>query len=116
PQASVSSGGFASPYLLASGLLSPKLNGSSSPKVAQSSSNVSTPQASNGGRDDYFGSTEGLGSSKGTLNRHNSKDRDSITTPGSSSFKGIDGKKRSTTEKLMAYTSDGSFVIKSKKK
>lgn len=116
PQASVSSGGFASPYLLASGLLSPKLNGSSSPKVAQSSSNVSTPQASNGGRDDYFGSTEGLGSSKGTLNRHNSKDRDSITTPGSSSFKGIDGKKRSTSEKLMAYTSDGSFVIKSKKK
>lgn len=115
PQASLNSGGFASPYLLASGLLSPKPNGASSPKFLQFAPDVTTPQASMSARSDYFGSTDALGSSKGTVVRNDSRDVESVSTPVSTSSK-AESKKRSISDKLMAYTSDGSFSVKSKKK
>ncbi|GEQ69380.1 hypothetical protein JCM33374_g3051 [Metschnikowia sp. JCM 33374] len=116
-QPSLTAGGFASPYLLASGLLSPKPNGSISPKAPQFPSDVSTPQASTSGRSDYFGSSDGIESTKDTASRDTSKDHMLTASPTSSSSKPVDGgKKKPTNEKMMAYTSDGSFVIKSKKK
>lgn len=87
-----SSGGFASPYLLASGLLSPRPIQDRSP--------------SNGldeGKRDYFADITPPNKQEPIFERENS----------ASSSRSASGSKKK--EKLMAYTSDGSFVIKSKK-
>lgn len=106
PQAP-NSGGFASPYLLASGLLSPKPN---TPGSNSGTPGTSTPQTSRV-RSDYFGNTEDASSYKPSASL-GEFDTQSVGTPGSTSSKQSSKKKG---EKMMAYTSDGSFVIKSKK-
>ncbi|OBA23584.1 hypothetical protein METBIDRAFT_64492 [Metschnikowia bicuspidata var. bicuspidata NRRL YB-4993] len=115
PQPSVGSGGFASPYLLASGMLSPKPN-ESSPKFQRASSGTSTPQASVTERSISYGSTEGLGTPRGSAGGARAKDVESITTAGSSLSKTMEEKKKTASDKFVAYSSDGSFPIKSKKK
>lgn len=112
PQALNNSGGFASPYLLASGLLSPKLGPASG-----SVSNTSTP---------YLPQTtvseETSEISEKSLKAASDERTKSLASlvPSSpkpvftnSSGRVLSGKKKK--EKLLAYTSDGSFVIKSKK-
>lgn len=95
-----SSQGFASPYLLASGILSPK---------GGASSGGSTPNTAKSGKKEYFPE---MGTPDGT------KLESSFEQPVFSNSNGrvLSGsKKKDKSEKLMAYTSDGSFVIKSKK-
>lgn len=106
PQVSTHSGGFASPYLLATGLLSPKQNGPSSPLAAIPTEDVSTPPPA-ANRSDYFSSATNF-EDVTQLPVGNTLD----ATSGSRSF--LTRKKKA--EKMMAYTSDGSFVIKPKKK
>jgi hypothetical protein len=104
PQISTNSsqGGFASPYLLASGLLSPKLGHS-----GMGSSTASTPTSSqNKSSADYFHDNHTESSSAGTE-----------TTP-KSVFSNSNGRIMSGSRKI-SYSNDGSgnhnFVIKSKK-
>lgn len=114
PQASTNSGGFASPYLLASGLLSPKLgppSGSvstnSTPylpqnkEISEESLEVSQDLVRPPTSDEHSKSQSSLGSSSPKPVFANSNGRV------------LSGKNKK--EKLLAYTSDGSFVIKSKK-
>lgn len=106
PLVSNHSGGFASPYLLASGLLSPKLVNSGT-----SASNNNTPYVP---KKDYFPDqspqvlTEEI-KSEASLGSPN-------TVFSNSNGKVVNGvKKRGNPEKMMAYTSSGSFLIKSKR-
>ncbi|KAK6458922.1 RHO protein signal transduction [Scheffersomyces xylosifermentans] len=104
PQISSTSGqsGFASPYLLASGLLSPKSNVGSSPSA--------TPPSVSRFEQSYFNENNQPGTASTTE-----------TTPKSVYSNGriMAARKRSQAEKMLAYTSDASgnhsFVIKSKK-
>ncbi|GBL49282.1 hypothetical protein CJI97_005429 [Candidozyma auris] len=100
PQLS-SSQGFSSPYLLASGILSPKHGGSSA---------GSTPNTTKSGRKDYFPEMKTPDANKS----ESSLEPQPVFS--NSNGRVLSGsKKKDKSEKLMAYTSDGSFVIKSKK-
>ncbi|ODV67638.1 hypothetical protein HYPBUDRAFT_108448 [Hyphopichia burtonii NRRL Y-1933] len=91
--------GFASPYLLASGLLSPKLGHSFPP-----SSPIGTPNSRERKQPDYFNQAE-------------TARTDSKLIFSSSNGRVVSGSKKK--DKMLAYSSDGSgnhtFVIKSKK-
>lgn len=120
PQASNHSGGFASPYLLASGLLSPKQNSGTTPASGGFSSVASTPQGTFLSKADYFSDHNG---SKEIVNppvdlEDLNRSEVSIASPRTerSVGSGAGSSKKKTADKLMAYTSDGSFVIKTKKK
>ncbi|RKP31614.1 hypothetical protein METBISCDRAFT_13698 [Metschnikowia bicuspidata] len=91
-------GGFASPYLLASGLLSPKQT--CLPVFGVSGSQSSTPLRMT--RLDYFGAGEAASGDRNTSDE------------GPKSPSPRFAKKKS--EKMMAYTSDGTFVINARKK
>lgn len=111
PRLNQSAGGFASPYLLASGLLSPKQN--STPAFATPSTGTGTPPPVT--KLDYFSNADTATSS--TDNKSYTDEGRSPTLSqegGSRTSSGL--KKKTTSEKMMAYTSDGSFVIKSRKK
>lgn len=118
PQASTNSGGFASPYLLASGLLSPKQAGQTPQSSGVSVSTATTPQSTFVYKQDYFDPGHSDLVKPADLEEVN-RSEGSIGSPrterSNSSFKGVSQKKKAG-EKLMAYTSDGSFVIKLKKK
>ncbi|KAK6200226.1 RHO protein signal transduction [Scheffersomyces amazonensis] len=116
------SGGFASPYLLASGLLSPKSgNASSSPTTATT---PGSRTASDFFPDVTTGSTLTNDSSSTTNSTINTNTTTNTTTP-KSIFSNSNGRilsgsrKKLAGEKLMAYSSDGtgnhSFVIKAKR-
>lgn len=92
--------GFSSPYLLASGILSPKPAGSPA---------GSTPNTTKSSRKDYFPDVGTPVSAKleGSFENPIFSNSNGRVLSGS--------KKKDKSEKLMAYTSDGSFVIKSKK-
>lgn len=110
PRATLNTSGFASPYLLASGLLSPKQN--STPTFANASSNGSTPQPVT--RLDYF-SPENPSTSSDTHLEVDEQPRS--PAPGLElASRSLSAIKKKAGDKMMAYTSDGSFVIKSKKK
>ncbi|ODV79897.1 uncharacterized protein CANTADRAFT_25703 [Suhomyces tanzawaensis NRRL Y-17324] len=115
PQISSNQGGFASPYLLASGLLSPRLghSGNTSSPSGTPNSNLKTT--------DYFqesqtGNTP-VASSTTTATANSEGTPKSVFS--NSNGKVMSGRKKSVSEKMLAYTSDGSgnhtFVIKSKK-
>lgn len=111
PRVNQTTGGFASPYLLASGLLSPKQN--STPAFATPSTGTGTPPPVT--KLDYF-STEETAASVDNKSYTEERRSPALSHEGSAS-RGPSGlRKKSTSEKMMAYTSDGSFVIKSRKK
>lgn len=91
-------GGFVSPYLLASGLLSPKQQ--FLPGSGMSGSQSSTPLRM--ARLDYFGAGEAASG-----DRRISDEAPKSPAPRSAKKK---------NEKMMAYTSDGTFVINARKK
>ncbi|PVH16223.1 uncharacterized protein CXQ87_004094 [Candidozyma duobushaemuli] len=92
--------GFSSPYLLASGILSPKQAGSSA---------GSTPNTTKSAKKEYFPDmgTPASEKSDGSFEQPVFSNSNGRILSGS--------KKKDKSDKLMAYTSDGSFVIKSKK-
>lgn len=132
PQIQNSTGGFASPYLLASGLLSPKLNGNLSPSINNddaitnnsvptsvnnstmntgkfsTSSNTTTPVEQNR---EYFPEIESPGSAPKLPYASNNNSRVSST--------GTTKLKKRHSEKFIAYSNDGSgnhaFFIKQKR-
>lgn len=113
PQLSSNPSGFASPYLLASGLLSPRLG-----TTGGSASNSSTPYIVQ--KKDYFdtvNSTPELArppTIEETPTSQKSVGSNSPKQPFSNSNgRVISGSKKK--EMMMAYTNDGSFVIKQKK-
>lgn len=110
PQISNNSGGFASPYLLASGLLSPKLGN------AGGNSTSSTPYLSQ--KKDYF-DNDGVESQRSpVIEEHPSQESPATSSSSKPIFSNSNGRVLSgpkKKDKLMAYTSDGSFVIKSKR-
>lgn len=108
PQMSSHSGGFASPYLLASGVLSPKLNHANGTGSA-----TTTPQFQ--AKKDYFDASPAPSTPSVTQEQLRSSS-DNLTVFANSNGRVLSGPpKKKALEKLMAYTSDGSFVIKSKK-
>lgn len=114
PRVSLNTSGFASPYLLASGLLSPKQN--TPPTFTGPGSEVTTPQPVT--NLEYFSTNLENLSSDARSSQVDSEDRpkspaSSHDTNASRMIGGM--KKKLGSEKMMAYTSDGSFVIKSKK-
>lgn len=115
--------GFASPYLLASGLLSPKLGHSFPP-----SSPIGTPNSRERKQPDYFNQAETASTTAQTISSGNSNTANSQNGPSSSGtdskliFSNSNGRVVSGSkkkDKMLAYSSDGSgnhtFVIKSKK-
>lgn len=92
-----SGGGFASPYLLASGLLSPNPNQDRSPPALNGA----------GAKKDYF--------SMSSPKLPESQPGPSSISNDSAGRVVSGSKKKDKSDKLMAYTNDGSFVIKSKK-
>lgn len=97
PQILNHSGGFASPYLLASGLLSPK---------QPSPSTASSP--------DYFG--EHKPKTERVVSERAPEKKGKLEVFANSTGRIVSGsRKKLGLDKLMAYTSDGSFVIKTKK-
>lgn len=114
PRVGLNTSGFASPYLLASGLLSPKQN--TPPAFAAPSSEGTTPQPVT--HLEYFSTNlENLSSdarsSQVELDERPKSPASSHETSASRMIGGM--KKKLGGEKMMAYTNDGSFVIKSKK-
>lgn len=105
PQVSSNSGGFASPYLLASGLLSPKL------VVSGTQSGGSTPYSS---RKEYLPEVPAPPVAEETISEVSLGSANTVFS--NSNGRVLNGtKKKANPEKLMAYTSSGSFVIKSKR-
>lgn len=114
PRVGLNTSGFASPYLLASGLLSPKQN--TPPAFTTAASEGTTPQPVT--NLEYFSTNLENLSSDARSSQVDIDDRPK--SPASSheisASRMIDGmKKKLGGEKMMAYTSDGSFVIKTKK-
>lgn len=111
PQISSNPSGFASPYLLASGLLSPRLG-----TTGGSASNSSTPYIVQ--KKDYFdtvNSTPEL--ARPPTIEETPTSQKSMDSPkqvfSNSSGRVVSGSKKK--EMMMAYTNEGSFVIKQKK-
>lgn len=110
PQLSNNPSGFASPYLLASGLLSPKLG--------NTASTSSTPYIVQ--KKDYFdvgNSTSDLARPP-TIDETPTSQKPAVNTSPKQMFSNSSGRVMSGSkkkEKLMAYTNEGSFVIKQKK-
>lgn len=115
PRLNQNSGGFASPYLLASGLLSPKQNVTTA--FTAPSTSMTTPQPS-APKADYFSNTVENSSmfSDGKSQVEEEQPKSPVSTDSGAArvFSGM--KKKIAGEKMTAYTSDGSFVIKSRKK
>lgn len=114
PQVSNNSGGFASPYLLASGLLSPKLGNNG----VSNTSNSSTPYIVL--KKDYFEEGELMDESvRPPKIEEGTPSQKSIGSSSPKQFfthsngRLVSGSKKK--EKMMAYTNEGSFVIKQKK-
>lgn len=102
PQLSLSQT-FASPYLLASGILSPKQGASSA---------STTPNTTKSAKKDYF---PDIGTPDGANLEASFELQPVFSNSNGRIISGSSNKKKNKSEKLMAYTSDGSFVIKSKK-
>lgn len=109
PKVNQGTSGFASPYLLASGLLSPKPN--STPTFATPSPVGTTPPGVT--KLDYFANLENAPESNEGSSPRVEEERLKAFNTGEGAFEGI--KKKFGSEKMMAYTNDGTFVIKSRK-
>lgn len=113
PQVSNNSGGFASPYLLASGLLSPNLA-----TTGASASNISTPVVTQ--KKDYFEKVSSANEllRPPTIEEHKNSQSSTAGSSHKLVFANSNGRVLNAPkkqEKLLAYTNDGSFVVKSEK-